>query len=512
MSVQCKILNEICRLLYWGEYRKYIRKQSIQKVQSRYLMRLLKRNKATRYGEKYDFARISSYEEFARKVPLTVYEDYEPYLEAMADGEKQVLTKEDVLLFELTSGSSGGKKKIPYTKTLKQEFQRGIKPWLYDLYSGDREIGKGKSYWSITPVTAEKTYTKAGIPLGFEEDAEYFGFFLKILMGKLFAVDSSVKFSEDMQHFYLDTTRQLMQCQELSLISVWNPTFLTILCDFIRDNVGLVVEGLERKEQERIQKAVEANRFDHVFPMLRIISCWADGSAKDYLKDLEIRFPTVHIQPKGLLATECFVSFPLLREEGSRLSVRSHFFEFRRVTDGKILLAHELEPGEYEVIVTTGGGFYRYCIGDIVEVIKVVPDQPPIIRFLRRAGITSDLFGEKLTEEFVRGVCEKLGITEEFCLLAPEGKRYCLYTTAEGIADKVLDDELRESYHYNYCRQLGQLKLAKVVPVCGEPQKVYIQRHAEDGMRVGDIKPAYLTKKTDWGNWFQKRKEESELC
>lgn len=508
MSLQCRILNGICRMLYRGEYHRFCAKQNIRRVQERYLMKLLQKNGETLYGQKYEFAKIKSYEEFAHKVPLTVYEDYEPYIDAIADGAEQVLTKEKLLLFELTSGSSGGKKRIPYTSALKKEFQRGIRPWLYDLYASELKLSEGQSYWSITPVTSEKSYTKAGIPLGFEEDAEYFGFLEQFMMHRIFAVESDVKFSKDMQEFYRKTTSQLLRCEELTLISVWNPTFLSLLCDYIRDHIELVTVGLNAERAEEVKTAVKENRFDRVFPKLKIISCWADGSAGDYLADLEARFPTVCIQPKGLLATECFISFPLLSEEGSRLSIRSHFFEFRSLSDGSIVTADRLEPGEYEVIVTTGGGFYRYCIGDVIEVLEVYENRPPRIRFLRRVGVTSDLFGEKLTEEFVRRVCLNLGILDAFCLLAPEGKRYCLYTTAEGIADDRLDNALRESFHYNYCRQLGQLEKAKVVPVAGEPQQAYIQRLVADEMRIGDIKPAYLTKKSQWEEWFQKRKDE----
>ncbi|MCH5209056.1 MAG: GH3 auxin-responsive promoter family protein, partial [Oscillospiraceae bacterium] len=129
------------------------------------------------------------------------------------------------------------------------------------------------------------------------------------------------------------------------------------------------------------------------------------------------------------------------------------------------------------------------------------PDRPPRIRFLRRSGVTSDLCGEKLTESFVRGVCASLGIAESFCLLAPEGKRYCLYTTARDITDEMLDKALCESYHYNYCRQLGQLQTAKVCRVGGNPERRYLERLAADGMRLGDIKPAYLSKKS-WADIF----------
>lgn len=506
MSMKCRILNGICRLLYYKEYKKFTAPCDIKKVQAKYLTRLLKQNAKTVYGRKYNFRKIRNYEDFANQVPLAAYEDYEPYIQMAADGKKQILTKEKIRLFELTSGSSGGKKMIPYTKTLKKEFQRGIKPWLYDIYRNIKDADSGKSYWSITPVTAEKSYTKSGIPVGFEEDSEYFGFVVQKIMKQLFAVDDSVRFVKDMEDFYKKTAVQLLDCSKLTLVSVWNPTFLILLCDFIYENRGYLASLMRTEKRQHFTEAAEQKRFDKVFPDLKIISCWADGSAASYIAKVQEYFPGVFIQPKGLLATECIMSFPLTGEEGARLGIYSHFFEFRRLTDGKIVTADRLSLGEYELIVTTGGGFYRYCIGDIIEVLAVYPDAPPRIKFLRRKGICSDLAGEKLTEEFVRGVCEKLGISSYFCLLAPEKTHYCLYTSAEYITSEILDQALCESYHYNYCRQLGQLKQAQVIMVSNGPGG-YISRLAGEGMRIGDIKPAYLSKKSGWGKYFDIQEE-----
>ena len=165
------------------------------------------------------------------------------------------------------------------------------------------------------------------------------------------------------------------------------------------------------------------------------------------------------------------------------------------------MTADRLHPGTYELIVTTGGGFYRYCIGDVIEVLETDPAHPPRIRFLRRSGITSDLCGEKLTEDFVRGICLSLGLEQHFCLLAPEGRRYCLYTTAD-LPDSALDAALREGYHYQYCRELGQLQCAHVIRVSGDPDKAYLARLTAEGMRLGDIKPAYLSRLDGWKKWL----------
>lgn len=321
MSIICKILNSICKKLYKKEYIHFINACDIEKVQNEYLTNILAENSDTEYGKKYNFADINNYSDFFEKVPLTTYEDYKPYIDKLCSGEKNILTAEDIMLFELTSGSSDGKKLIPYTKTLKEEFQKGIKPWLFDILKNVNGVCSGKSYWSITPVTARNSFTDAGIPIGFEEDSEYFGKIEKKLMDRIFAINSSVKFSSDMESFYMNTAKQLLKCRNLSLISVWNPTFLTILCDYIKEHKDELIKHLNYKRRNITLCALKEERFDLIFPNLKIISCWADGSAEAYIPNIKKLFPDVYIQPKGLLATECFVSFPLVNENGSRLSI-----------------------------------------------------------------------------------------------------------------------------------------------------------------------------------------------
>ena len=64
-----------------------------------------------------------------------------------------------------------------------------------------------------------------------------------------------------------------------------------------------------------------------------MISCWADAAGAAPAAALASRFPSAVLQPKGLLATEGFVSLPLAAAGGAVLSARSHFFEFFEAGD-----------------------------------------------------------------------------------------------------------------------------------------------------------------------------------
>ena len=227
----CFIINSISSLLYRPEYKKFINTKNIEKVQRDKLMQIIKNNAATEYGRKFDFSNLDTIVKYQETVPLTTYEDYIPYIEKIKNGESNILTKEKVLLLEPTSGSTSASKYIPYTDSLKKEFQKALKPWIYNMYNNYKGIKWGKSYWAISPVTKDNEYTKGGIPIGFEEDTAYFGFLERKLFEKIFAVDGTVAKVKDMDEFYYKTSIQLLMTQNLTLISVWNPTFFLLIIE-----------------------------------------------------------------------------------------------------------------------------------------------------------------------------------------------------------------------------------------------------------------------------------------
>ena len=497
-----RALNGALCALCESEYRRFISLRGPKEAQEAKLSEILRKNSRSAYGMRHDFGSIRSIAEFQRRVPLTTYEDYAPYIRRIMQGEQGVLTEERVLLLEPTGGSTSGAKLIPYTKSLQQEMQRGIRPWLYNLCSSYSGVKWGKSYWSVTPAASGRLRTEGGIPVGFEDDAAYFGRAEKLLLGQLFAVPQEISRESHIGRFYLHTALGLLKCPELSMISVWNPTFLLLLLDYIHKNTDRLLSSLPPGRQADVSRYLPQKRYEKLWPNLRVISCWCDANARPYARRLRQLFPNVVIQPKGLLATECFVTFPLSGRKGGVLSVHSHFFEFKSADNGRIYLAHQLERGKtYEVIVTTGGGFYRYQMRDLIRITGHTNGIPRMV-FCGKSDRTSDLFGEKLDEVFVARVLRGCGLTG-FALLAPETDRYVLYAKGDALpAPDKLDQLLRKSFHYDYCRKLGQLKAPRIFRITGEPEQEYFRRCACRKQKLGDIKPALLTGYGGWASWF----------
>jgi len=185
-------------------------------------------------------------------------------------------------------------------------------------------------------------------------------------------------------------------------------------------------------------------------------------------------------------------------------------------------LAHQLDKGQtYAVVVSTGGGFYRYQLQDIVEVVDYA-EQAPCLRFLGKTDQVSDWFGEKLNEHFVAETLErvfhKYGLSPVFAMLAPDdqakGFRYALYLELPDDGQSVellaklstdLDQHLRRNFHYDYCRKLGQLACPEVFLIPKGGMEAYLKACQSRGQRLGSIKPASLAKTTGWGNHFTTR-------
>jgi hypothetical protein len=319
--------------------------------------------------------------------------------------------------------------------------------------------------------------------------------------------------TDSLDAFHRATLFALLRERELRLVSIWHPSFLTLLLEALPDHWHALLAAISRENPRRAQELERANPFhaESLWPQLRVISCWDDAHAEFGFAQLQRRFPQTHIQRKGLLATEAFVSIPFA--ETHPLAVNSHFFEFADDA-GRVHLAHELREGEtYEMIVTTSGGLWRYRLGDLVHVTGFF-EATPTLQFLGRSGNISDLCGEKMSEPFVAAAIQRVAAalgSPGFAMLAPETMtgttpHYTLFLNYEGETTQwqmQLESELRRNPQYDYCRRLGQLADLKTCEVGPTAGSIFLQHEAAAGKRLGEIKSSYLSKRTGWRRIFR---------
>ena len=503
--------------------------QNLVVTQESYLMKLLRSNADCIYGKENDFESIQSVHEFQEQVPVTSYDDYFPYIEKIKGGEKEVLTSQAIKRFSLTSGTSSGYKLIPSTDKLMKEFYSALGPWMYYNYRKFKGLYGGTSFWIITPA-GDLPEIKSEVPVGFDEDSDYFPKLARRVIQPVMVLPDAVSNISDIENYYYVSSYFLLSSPALRLISVWNPSLLTILCDKIRNYSKRLISDLgdgsinppselseaESRQLEPFLKAQpkraarlleiftnfqsdDKRLWAEIWPGLCLISCWTDGWAGDFLPQIRQLFPDVPLQGKGLLATEAVISIPFASGDPV-LAATSHFYEFINLVTHDVLLAHQLKKDEcYEVVVTTGGGLYRYRLNDMIQVTGFYHNLPQF-RFVGKADLCSDICGEKLHEYHVskalKNVFLKYKIPGHTHYLAPDVKggaaRYLLYISEKDYTEKSVDSgslaeeldlQLRSNYHYDYCRKLGQLQLPEVVLMDDQMVKEY------QSERLGRSKP-----------------------
>ena len=613
------ILNRLFIFFCKKSYKNFVSniksKSKIRETQEKILLEILKTNKNTEYLKIFETeSQILNaenekelIEKFQNKIPIVNYEDIKEFVEKEKSGENNILLSDKIKLFELTSGSTSNVKYIPYTEKFLKSYMNGVFAWIYNLYQNNKRLFFGSSYWSVSPILKREAATSGGIRVGIEDDASYFDKVSAFFLNKLFTVPKEIKNIQNMEDFLLITAVFLLLSENLAMISVWSPSFLMILLDFIEknhkvicqivksDDLGTVfftdknlgnkkyfqiiqkkyrklwkknrskflinyfekyeknilskndkTQNLEITEKNNENEIIAENKnletksgnkivenfvdYSVIWEKLSLVSCWADSDSYEiFIKLKEKLNPNkkninLKFQGKGLMSTECIVSFPLENvKNGSVAAYNSFFYEFIQVSDDKLenrspKLLDELELGErYCVVVTTNSGLYRYNTNDIVEVTGFY-HKIPIVKFVGRINNFSDIVGEKLKNSFVEKqvltTLEENSIKGEFLLFAPVRNEtgeifYTLFLEIKKDGRKFnwkqieneINSSLCKAFHYEYAYKLGQLGKVRIFLIEKDGLKTYTAEKSKR-QKIGDIKYRMLDKNFGWENKF----------
>ena len=458
-------------------------------------------------GKLWRFAEVRTVGDFQTRCPVNTYETLAPEILTNASRFTSPLFSEPVIAFELTGGSQSGGRLIPYNASLLNDFRTALFAWFSDVMDA-YDLKDGTIFWPISPPAASKRREHDGIPVGMGSDASYFGEEVSSLFSEILAVPFELSVT-NVADWQFETCKALLKAEDLTLVSVWSPTFFTELLKYIKEHRWTLLSSIELEvlpdRAIRLREACSAIEPDWrcIWPNLRLISSWCDGPAWTFALELQRAFPHVAFQGKGLLATEAVMSIPLAAARDPVLVPTSCFYEFRGENQEILSADNILVGGSYDLLITTRAGLYRYEIGDRILVTGFFGNAP-MVRFLGRIG-SSDLCGEKLTEYFVSACLAKF---PGFAVLAArkdsENTGYDLIVDSswcQSILDEKLifdlEKSLRENPQYDLARVLGQLKpltVRKVPNLISSFQKSQV----EHGRRLGDLKPPVLVHDRAW--------------
>ena len=406
------------------------------KAQKKALFEYLSRNKDTEFGLKYNFPDIKSVDEYRGTVPMGDAESFRPYMERMAKGESNILTKDKVIFFAATSGTTNKMKLIPMTKYSQDKKTEVTSLWSYYVAREHPGVLKGKV---LAIISSEiEGHTESGLVYGAESGNAYKA--LPKALKDFYAVPYEVFEIEDHPSRYYAILRIAME-KNVTMVTTLAGSAIVILCEELQRSKEKIIEDIEKGVlhgdlliAENTRKALEKNLKPNparaaelkailkekdallpkdFWPNLELVACWKSGTVKLYIKELARYFGDVPVRDMGYVSSEARSSFPVSDKDiGGVLAINTNFYEFlpreeANKKEKRTLLADELEVGkEYFIIVTTPGGLYRYDIDDVIKVNGFF-NKTPVIEFVQKGLNAVSVTGEKLYESHVNEAVNK---------------------------------------------------------------------------------------------------------
>ncbi len=400
-----------------------------REVQDAVLRDLVGQYAATRFGRDHRLASVKTYEDFRSAVPVRDYDAMSPYLQSVYEGQTDALfpAGTNVLLFALTSGTTGEPKRIPVTDLGLAHYRRGWNVFGIKAYQDHPDAWLRRILQINSPSV--DSHSPAGVPCG--AISGLLAGTQKRIVRRMYVPSPCVSEIADCTARYY-TILRLAAGQDVAITSAPNPStllrlfavgsehieaLLRDLADGTLTPPGALPDGmlarLRLRKEPCVVRRIEAGLArdgrllaTHLWKLSFLMN-WTGGTLGLYLPELRRLTGNAPIRDIGLLASEGRMSTPLGDDSGGGVAeVQGAFLEFIPAedidaADPTVLRSHELEAGaEYFILVTNHSGLWRYNIRDRVRVTGYFGESP-VIAFLSKGAHTTSLTGEKLTEDQV---------------------------------------------------------------------------------------------------------------
>lgn len=399
------------------------------------LLNILQSNASTEFGQLHNFASITSVEQYKNSMPITGYDNYDLYIKRMIQEQQDnLLTSYPIRHYMESSGTQGTAKYLPLSNPSKEiihTLSKQLFSRIYDL------MGDAWTYHKLLLliVPADKTLNEyadrnslstelfIGIfeenmsdfvvspMLAYEKgrtvDTQYLHAMFALLDANMCSIFSPfMSFILEFIHYVNINKEMLIQNIEMGIID----DSINISEEDCATLLSTIKPNKERAAQLReIFEAYPTSWPKKVWPNLELILSTCSGSFLECTEVVRTYVGSeVNILGLGFGSSECVFSMPVeLNQNDAVLLPHTGFFEFLPLGENdytKTLTLDEIEVGkDYEILVTTISGLYRYQMRDAVTVTGTYLNTPKI-QFSHRIDQTVNIFGEKTSELLLRKI------------------------------------------------------------------------------------------------------------
>lgn len=350
-------------------------------AQERTLRKLLHHARNTEWGRSYHYRMIRTVPEFQQQVPISSYEDLEPYISRMMAGQKNILWPGLIRWFAKSSGTTNTRSKfIPVSKESLRDCH---------FKAGRDEL---KLYVKNNPGT--KILSGKSVFVG--------GSFTQVRSGpNIFCGDVSAVMMKNLPLFgeYLRTPSL-----ETALLADYEEKLERLARESAGENVTSIA-GVPTWTSLLIKKVVEQNNAKNIFDVWPNLEVFFHGAVsftpyKSLFREL-LPSPSMHYM-EAYNASEGFFAIqddPYRKGEMLLMPDYGIFYEFLPMEsfgseNPRTCTMANVEIGKnYALIISTNSGLWRYMIGDTVMFTSLFPHR---IKITGRTKHFINAFGEEV--------------------------------------------------------------------------------------------------------------------
>lgn len=403
-------------------------------LQIRLLSSILSLNASCLYLQSFALGGLADVATFKARIPIVEYEDIRPLIERVADcNTSHVLTSSPITSFLVSSGTSNGRPRmIPATTELREMTS---KRFLLSNAIINRTFPIVKTGKCLYFIYAGKLFTtKSGLKAGSASTHHLRSGSLLKNLPQWTSPLGVVLGPNVRQSMYCHLLCGLLQAKEVTVISAFLTYGITEALRFLEDvweevsndichgtlsnritDDSVRVDVLEclhsdpdlaDKVRAECQKGCWFGIIKRLWPNVKYIHTIVTGAMEPYLPHLKTYAGDIPVVCGDYGSSECTVGINLKpmsppEQVSYTLVPFAAYFEFLPLNQENEAVAVDiagLEIGkEYEVIVTTVAGLYRYRLGDVIRVMGFYHELPQF-RFVRRRDVMLSINTDKTDE------------------------------------------------------------------------------------------------------------------
>ncbi|KMZ56637.1 GH3 family protein [Zostera marina] len=422
-------------------------------VQEKLLAEILEMNAQTEYLNRFDLGGSTERAMFKARIPMVTYEDIQPDIQRIANGDRSsILSSHPISEFLTSSGTSAGERKL--MPTIKEELDRrqilySLLMPVMNLYVPGLDKGKGLYFLFVK----SETKTPGGLPARPVLTSYYKSSHFTSRPYDPYQVYTSpneaVLCSDSFQSMYVQMLCGLYQRREVLRVGAvfasgllraihflqlhWEELVRDIATASLSEKItdpsvrnsvaGLMCGGPDEELAQFVAMECGVEKWEgivkRIWPNTKYLDVIVTGAMAQYIPTLEYLSGGLPMACTMYASSECYFGLNLKpmcnpSEVSYTIMPNMAYFEFlphHNTTTQTDLIGTDLVDladvqlgKEYELVITTYSGLCRYRVGDILRVTGF-HNSAPQFHFVRRKNVLLSIESDKTDEsELQRGI------------------------------------------------------------------------------------------------------------